>query len=113
MKPHYIESSFRAEVLQQLNKLDSDTRRPHNFDFYLYLPSEPAAKAAAEKVRDSKLLVHAQVVSNISGEKWLCRVTTTLVPEIAPLDEFGKFFEQVATALQGDFDGWESDLIKK
>jgi len=104
---------FRVEVLQQLHNMGSDTSRPHSFDFYLYLPSELAAKAATEKVRDSKLLIHAQVGSNISGEKWLCRVTTTLVPEVAPLDEIGKFFEQVATALQGDFDGWESDVIKK
>jgi hypothetical protein len=112
MKPDYFKNSFRAEVLQQLHKLGSDTRQPHDFDFCLYLPSEFAAKLAAERVCNGEFLTNAQVAIKASGEKWLCRVTIKLVPEIARLDEIGRFLEQVAVALQGDFDGWESDVIK-
>jgi hypothetical protein len=103
--------SFRAEVLGQLRRTGSDIARPHSFDFYLYVPTELAARQAAEKVRESKFT--AEVLPGASGSDWLCRATVTIVPEVAPLDDIHSFFEQVAAALHGDFDGWESDVIKK
>jgi hypothetical protein len=102
--------SFRAEVLDQLRDMGSDISRPHNFDFYVYVPTEIAARQAADKVRESHFA--AEVVPGASGGNWLCRATITIVPEVAPLDEIGNFFQQVAAALDGDFDGWESDVIK-
>jgi hypothetical protein len=90
--------------------MGSDISKPHNFDFYLYVPSEVAARQAADKVRESEFA--AEVLPGASGGNWLCRATITIVPEVAPLDEIGNFLEQVATALDGEFDGWESDVIK-
>src|SRR5882672_7148076 len=101
--------SFRAEVLAQLREMGSDITRPHSFDFYLYVPTELAAKQAADKVRESEFAV--EVLLGASGGDWLCRATITIVPEVAPLDEIGSFFKQVAASLHGDFDGWESDVI--
>ena len=102
--------SFRAEVLGQLRRMGSDVSKPHSFDFYLYVPTELAARQAAEKVRQSKFA--AEVLPGASGRDWLCRATVTIVPEVAPLDDIGGFFEQIAAALDGDFDGWESDVVK-
>jgi hypothetical protein len=102
--------SFGAEVLDQLRDMGSDISKPHSFDFYLYVPTEVAARQAADKVRESEYA--AEVLPGASGGNWLCRATTTIVPELAPLDEIGNFFEQIAAALNGDFDGWEADVIE-
>jgi hypothetical protein len=106
-----MSQSFRAEVLSQLRRMGSDISRPHSFDFYLYVPTELAARQAADKVRESEFA--AEVLPGASGTDWLCRATVTIVPEVAPLDDIGSFFEQIAAALHGDFDGWESDVMKK
>jgi len=33
------------------------------------------------------------------------------VPITASLNEIGRFFEQMAAALEGDFDGWECAVV--
>ena len=90
--------------------MGSDITRPHSFDFYLYVPTELAARQAADKIRESEFA--AEVLPAASRSDWLCRATITIVPEVAPLDDIGSFFTQVAASLHGDFDGWESDVIK-
>ena len=105
-----MSQSFRAEVLNQLREMGSDISRPHSFDFYLYVPTKLAAQQAADKVRESEFA--AEVLPGASGTNWLCRARITIVPEVAPLDEIGNFFKQIAAGLQGDFDGWESDVVK-
>ena len=105
-----MSQSFQTEVLDQLRDMGSDISKPHSFDFYLYVPTEVAAIQAADKVRESAFA--AEVLPGASGNNWLCRATITIVPDVAPLDEIGNLFEQVAAALHGEFDGWESDVIK-
>jgi regulator of RNase E activity RraB len=104
-----MSQSFRAEVLEQLRESGSDITQLHGFEFYLYLPSESAARAAAVNVRERHF--SAEVVPSADGSTWLCLTTMRIVPEVAPLDEIGKMFEQLASALQGEFDGWESEVI--
>src|SRR5258708_4299345 len=101
--------SFQEEVLNQLRETGSDIKKPHKFDFYLYFPSKDAAGRAADKVRESEFT--AEVLPAVSGGRWICLANVTIVPEVAPLDEIGCFLEQVAAALEGEFDGWESDVI--
>ena len=60
-----MEQSFRAEVVNQLHQMGSDTAQPHKFDFYLYVPTEVAARQAADKVRESDF--SAKVVCGASG----------------------------------------------
>ena len=103
--------SFRSEVLGQLRRTGSDISRPHSFDFYLRVPTERAARQAAGKVRESEFA--AEVLPGASCSDWLCRATITIVPDVAPLDDIHSFFEQIAAALHGDFDGWESDVVKR
>jgi len=101
---------FHEEVLEQLRELGSYPLRPHNLDLCLYLPSEAAARTAAEKV--GRLHFAAEVVPGAREGTWLCRAKIRIIPDSAPLDGIGAYFEQVAYELNGDFDGWEADIVK-
>jgi hypothetical protein len=48
-----MSQAFRTEVLQQLRDSGSDAEKPHEFDFYLYLPTQSAARQAALRLRES------------------------------------------------------------
>jgi hypothetical protein len=102
--------SFRVEVLQQLYTFGSNTSKPHSFDFYLYFPTETAARDAAVKVREKGFA--AEVLAGADGGKWVCRARKALVPETAFLDEIDHFFQELAATFHGDFDGWESNVVK-
>src|SRR5687767_1013434 len=97
--------SFRKEVLDQLERMGSDVTRPHGFDFYLYLPTASAAADAAEKVRERDFA--AEVTQGTKPGTWLCKATKSITPAVAPLEDIGTFFTQIADALNGEFDGWE------
>ena len=102
---------FQAEVLTQLRQMGSDTSKPHGFDFYLYLPTEAVARQAGQRLTNSNYKV--EIRPGAKGSNWLCLATTTLTPDTAPLTDIGQLFTQLAQEFHGDFDGWESDVIKK
>jgi len=102
---------LRTEVLAQLRRDGSDTSKPHGFDFYLYLPTEPAARRAGERLKTNDYRVEIRRAA--TGTNWLCLAKTTLAPDTAPLAEIGTLFTQLAREFQGDFDGWESEVIKR
>lgn len=41
----------------------------------------------------------------------LCLAKKTLIPEKADLGDQARFFEQIADALGGEFDGWEAKIV--
>jgi hypothetical protein len=102
--------AFRTEVLEQLCEMGSDTTRLHNFDFYMYLPTQSAANRTADMIRAKEF--GAKVVVNRSGENWLCRAALALVPQTAPLEDIRTFLGEIESELGGDFDGWESDVVR-
>jgi len=102
---------LRTEVLTQLWRDGSDTSKPHGFDFYLYLPTEAAARQAGERLKKSEYRV--EIRPGARGTNWLCLSKRTLTPDTAPLAEIGSIFTQLAREFQGEFDGWESDVIKR
>jgi hypothetical protein len=101
---------FRMEVLQHLHSFGSDTGKTHSFDFYLYFPLEATAHKAAERVREKGFA--AEVRLRAEEGTWLCRASKSLIPESGPLDEIDRFIQEVANTLDGNFDGWESDVVK-
>jgi hypothetical protein len=110
LKNEPMSKSFRGEVLEQLRAMGSDTGRPHAFDLFLYVPDQSAAAITAERIRERGYFV--EISPSASGSGLLCKAKTVLIPETAPLDEMAAFFESLASAVRGEFDGWESDVVK-
>lgn len=101
--------AFQEEVLGQLRKADSDLAKPHAFEFYLRLPNKAFAEKAAVKFRESGF--SAAAVSR-SDSAWLCTARKTIVPATTDLGDHARFFKEIAAALQGDFDGWEAQVVE-
>jgi hypothetical protein len=106
-----MSDAFQKEVLEQLRENGSDITKPHHFEFYLYVPTRPNADKAAEKIRMSGFS-SAAVSRATSGGGWLCLASKTIVPKQADLAQYARFMEQVATALGGEFDGWEAEIVE-
>ena len=96
--------------MQHLVEMGSDINQLHGFDFYMYLPTEAAAREVGAKAEEKKMGI--TILPAASGSKWLCKATFRIVPEKACLDEIGNFFRQASDVYHGEFDGWESDIIK-
>ena len=104
-------ADLASDVIAQLRSSHSDTSKPHTFDFYLYLPNEQVANTAAERIRKSGYTVKVRPAAK--GSEWLCLASREFTPDKAPWAEVQTLFSTLATELKGEFDGWESNIVKK
>ena len=105
-----MSAEFKEEVLEQLRENGSDTSKPHNFEYFLYLPKQMYAEKAAAKIRESGFMV-PDPTESASGGGWLCVARKTIIPDTADIGDHARFFGQIATALGGEFDGWEAEIV--
>ena len=93
-----------AAVIAQLVAVGADLSRPRPVDFFLYFPTEAAARQAGDRVAGEAREVTVQPAA--SGPMWLVQVVETMVVDLAVMhartDEFGS----VSRELGGEYDGW-------
>ncbi|MEW5789018.1 MAG: ribonuclease E inhibitor RraB [Pseudomonadota bacterium] len=98
-------------VLSLLRQAGSDLNKPHEIEFFLYLPNQAAAERVATK------LVHqgfgTSVSAAASGKSgWLLLATRTMVPGVAELVRLRALLSAHASAEQGEYDGWSTPAVK-
>jgi len=98
---------FRDEVLSVLRTNGSDTSKPHAVEYHVYVPKKVFTDKMANKVKESGYVVKIQR----AGKHWLCIAGKTFVPEEADLNDHARFFDQIANAVGGVFDGWQAEII--
>jgi hypothetical protein len=103
-----MSKDFAEEVLATLRKSGSHFTKEHRFEFYVHLPTEIFATKAATKIRQSGFGVEV----SRSRNNWLVVASKVLVPTMAELADQARFFYQIAAALEGQFDGWEAELME-
>ena len=100
-----------AQVIAQLKKAGSNLAKPHPIDFSLYVPTRDAAERAAAKVRALGCGIK-RIDPAASGPGWLVLATKTIVPTEPELTKLRNEFESLAKIEKGDYDGWESEVVK-
>ena len=98
------------QVLDELKRSGSDLTKPHKIDFYLYFPNEQKAKTAAAQIKDK--VTSADVRLGANNKDWLCFATKEMVPEHSELVRLRYLFNSVAVKLNGEYDGWETGIVK-
>jgi Regulator of ribonuclease activity B len=101
------------KVLEQLREAGSDLSKPHDLEFFLYFANHEAATIAAERIITSGAGgFAAEVRQGPQGGAWMCYVTRKMVPEGAKIALIGERFSALAQELGGEYDGWETSLVK-
>lgn len=93
-----------AAPLDELARAGSDLSLPHEVEFFLYFPDQPAALRAAHTLESEGF--RTEVSREGDGEDWLCFATRDLVPELGALRSLRERFNRLAEADGGVYDGW-------
>jgi hypothetical protein len=96
------------DVLDQLRSAGSDLTKPHHIDFYLYLPSEADAEAAATELRSMGYSVTVRPGANEIN--WVCVASRAMMPTTRELRDARVVFKRLATRYRGAYDGWEAAI---
>ena len=98
------------QTLDALRNAGADLTRPTEVNFYLYFPTQAAATNAAAQAQTPEL--PARVMPGADGKAWLCFVSGTMVPTELAIRAASTRLQAVATALGGEYDGWEAAIAK-
>jgi hypothetical protein len=98
------------QVLLELRKAGSDLSKPHKIEFFLYFPTQSVALQAATRIRGQGFDV--EVKQAAKGDDWLCFATKTMVPDLVALEKIRRDFDRIASSLNGDYDGWGTEIQK-
>jgi regulator of ribonuclease activity B len=98
------------QVLDQLKKAGADLSSIHDLEFYLYFPTEAAAREAANAVKDEGCEVKVRLGAD--DKNWLCYATKRMVPNHAELVRQRERFNEIARKGGGEYDGWETAVVK-
>ena len=96
-------------VLAQLKQAGSDLAKPHQIEFFLYFPNQPAAEAAATHLKASGFQASAR--RGAGTNDWLCLAAATMVPQLPALQRIRRDFTNLAHAMNGQYDGWGTPIV--
>ena len=99
-----------AATVRQLVDAGSDLRKPHDPIFYIYLPTESAARAVADTLE--RMGLKTEVRRAAIGPDWLCKATKHMMLTVAALGKLRQTFIGLVSPLHGDYDGWEAKVVK-
>ena len=104
-KKQYIDE----RMLFHLKNQGSDLSKPHEIEFFLYLPSQFAAEEVALHIRGCGFAVEVKEPSD--GMGWLCFATKTMIPKLSDLHEIRRDFNSLTASWGGDYDGWGTPVV--
>ncbi len=99
-----------ANTLMELAAAGSDLGQVHEVEFFFYLPTEPAAQAVAEKLRQEGFSIRLEAVD--PGHDWLCLGSLAMTPVLTELRQFRTRFTALAEAHGGAYDGWGATVVQ-
>ena len=100
-----------AMIIEELRRLESDLTKAHSIDFYLYFSTKDIASEVARQLSAEGFATEVRLGAD--EKNWLCLATKRMIPDESALNSLGTSFENLAESYQGEFDGWESEVIKE
>ena len=96
------------EVLDQLRTAGSNLAKPHNIEFYLYVPSQADAEGAEAELRSMGYAVTVRAAPE--NNNWLCLASRRMMPTIRELTDARGLFKGMAMRYRGAYAGWEAAI---
>ena len=91
-------------LVRRLRSVGADLTRPRPIVHFLAFPSEADARAAAAEIEGGGYVV---TVAAENGT-WSVRAEGTRVVDESTVTVYRPWFERIAAAHAGEYDGWES-----
>ena len=101
--PRYVDQL----VLRQLTARGADLTKPRHVIHYLYFATEAEARSAADVIAQAEWETVAGPPDE-SIAKWSVRADGYRVVGTATAAAFRAWFEHIAAAFGGEYDGWEA-----
>ena len=96
--------------VRQLAEAGSDVTKPHPIKFFLYFNDRNKADGAVLRLLDEGF--EDLTVQSENGGGWLLLISRTMIPKASRLKELRSMFQEICFIYDGEYDGWETPLVK-
>jgi Regulator of ribonuclease activity B len=106
--PISFPNDVNGDVLRRMQELGVDFTQPRQIDFVVVLPSEDAAEAFAQHIRELGYFISIARSGCVPELPWDARIERTMIPSHAGITEFESTLADLAERFGGRNDGWGS-----
>ena len=100
-----------ALVIENLVSAGSDISKPHNIDFFMFMPSKSKAKLAAAEMAQLGYTIAS--LDRASGQsQWQIHATRVMAPQLEAMTATTRALEAIAAKHGGDYDGWGTGVVE-
>lgn len=100
-----------ASVIENLVSAGSDISKPHNIDFFMFMPSKSKAKLAAAEMEQLDYSIAS--VERASGQsQWQIHAIRVMAPQLEAMTATTRTLQAVAAKHGGDYDGWGTGVVE-
>ncbi|MCD9029573.1 ribonuclease E inhibitor RraB [Luteimonas sp. BDR2-5] len=100
-----------ARVIENLVAAGSDISKPHNIDFFMFLPSKAKAKAAATEIEQLGYTI-ASVDRPPGRSQWQVHATRVMAPQLEAMTATTRALTAIAAKHGGGYDGWGTGVVE-
>ncbi|QTN21457.1 ribonuclease E inhibitor RraB [Rhizobacter sp. AJA081-3] len=100
-----------AAVIAQLRNAGSDLTKPHPVEFFMYFPTEAAAKRVADKLNSQGFTASVKPAAS-GGLPWHTFATRRLVPTVEAMVKLRAELTALCALEGGEYDGWGTPIVK-
>ena len=99
-------------LLGMLEVKGSDLSKPHEIDFFLYFPFGGYTRLAAKLITQAGFQTEITKLDNAGWHKWDLQATKVMIPKSWTLRRLRIVFSIIAVLGLGEYDGWQSGVVK-
>ncbi|MDH7453707.1 ribonuclease E inhibitor RraB [Luteimonas composti] len=100
-----------ARVIENLISAGSDISKPHNIDFFMFMPSKSKAKSAAAEMEKLGYTI-ASIDRDAGQSQWQIHAIRVMAPQLDAMTATTRTLESVAAKHGGDYDGWGASVVE-
>ncbi len=97
------------KVIELMNSLGSDVSKSRPVRFYFYFEEVDAANIFAQRLEGMQFQV--EISTSAIGNNWLCLAERNMMPDTDILEGLRNLLTPLAENLDGNFDGWETEIL--
>ncbi len=105
------------ELLATLRQIGVDLTKPREINFYFIFPGEAEADRARQQLSQKKLESESYKIDVpwwkrlFAKPRWVVSVTQEMPLDEARIKNTTTLFQQIATQCNGQYDGWEANVM--
>jgi Regulator of ribonuclease activity B len=104
--PISFPNDVNGDVLRRMQEHGVDFTQPRHIDFVVAFPSEDAAEAFAQEIRELGHSISIARSDCVPELPWDARIERTMIPSHAEITEFESTLTDLAERFGGRNDGW-------